>query len=61
MADHLPDYETIERAYDWTRNEILGNLPESTESRRALDHLKLAEDYTLIAREKAPRKEGTEA
>jgi hypothetical protein len=53
MAE-LPDYQRIEEAYQGV-TEIIQRLPESTESRRATDHLKLAEDYTYQARERAKK------
>ncbi len=56
VAMALPDSETIERAFQ-APVEVIEKLPESTESRRALDLVKLAERYTKEARERAKAKE----
>lgn len=48
----LPDYQHIEDAYKGV-TEVIGKLPESTEARRATDHLKIAANYTYEARERA--------
>ena len=51
MAE-LPDYQRIEDAYKATA-EVVGHIPESTETKRALHHLEIAEKYTYEARERA--------
>lgn len=47
-----PDYDTIHRVYR-DAAQVIERLPESTETRRAAEHLKLARDYTFRARERA--------
>ena len=52
----LPQYQDIEDAYKAPK-KVVNWLPESTETRRALEHLKIAEDYTMQARERARKDE----
>ena len=60
MTDQKPvSYQEIEEAFT-TPKDVITRLPESTETRRAVDHLKLAERYTMEARERV-RPERTEA
>ena len=52
MTDQKPvSYQEIEEAFTAPQN-VISRLPESTESRQAVDHLKMAERYTLEARER---------
>ena len=50
MTD-VPQYQQIEDAYKGVA-EVIDKLPESTETRRATEHLKLSESYTIQARER---------
>lgn len=50
--DNLPEYQTIEKAFQ-VPAEVIATLPETTESRRAVYHLGEAERYTYEARERA--------
>lgn len=47
----LPTHEVIENAYKQAK-EVTAKLPESTESKRAQEHLKLAEAYVHEARDR---------
>ena len=49
---NLPDHERIEGAYQ-APAEILGALPETTESKRARFHLEESERYAHEATERA--------
>jgi hypothetical protein len=50
-VSEIPQYQQIEDAYRGV-TEVIGKLPECTETRRATDHLKLSEKYTMEARER---------
>lgn len=51
MSEKPISYQEIEDAYRGV-SEVIDKLPASTDTRRATDHLKLAEDYTYRARER---------
>lgn len=48
---NVPDYQELESAFGRPK-ELLGRLPECTESRRAREHLDLAKKYAYESREK---------
>jgi hypothetical protein len=48
----IPTHESIENAYKQAK-EVTERLPESTESRRAQEHLGLAEKYVHEARDRS--------
>lgn len=47
----LPDHQTIEDAFAPAK-DVLKRLPETTESKRAADHLKMAQDYAHETRDR---------
>ena len=56
MADAPLRHEELEGAFDAPRDLLVsGQIPDSTELRRAADHLKLSERYAHEALERAPR------
>lgn len=56
----IPSHESIENAYRQAK-EVTAKLPESTESRRAQEHLGLAEKYVHEARDRAKADRVTDA
>jgi hypothetical protein len=57
MTEKRPDHETIEAVLQTAPKALIAKLGDSTETRRAVDHINLAYDYARQAREKAPRDE----
>lgn len=52
MTDKLPDHETLEAVIETAPKALISRLPESTESRRAAEHIDLAYQYAKEARER---------
>lgn len=53
MTDKLPDHETIEAVIETAPKALIAKLPDTTESRRAAEHIDLAYKYVKEARERA--------
>jgi hypothetical protein len=52
MADKPPDYETLEAVIETAPKQLIARLPDSTEARRAAEHIDLAYRYAKEARER---------